>query len=296
MRTWLAFLGVIVAWGSSYLFIRISVTSFTPVGLVATRFGIAAVLCVVIARLRGETFPRGVVAWRFAAVGILMMAGSNSLTAYAQQTVSSGIAGVVHSLSSIWLAALASFGAFGPSVKTPARAWLGIVLGVVGVAVMLWPNEHQARAETLGVLALLTATLTFAGASVLQRRTQALNQSGLFGQLATQMAGGASVAFLFSLFFGVLHAPLTSTSLAAIATLTCVASVGGFAAYAIVLRDWPPARAGSFAVVNPVVAVLLGVLVMKEPLTPRTMLGATMTLGAVAWVQWTSLQRRQTVS
>lgn len=291
MRTWLAFFTVIGAWGSSYLFIRLAVTSFTPVGLVATRFGIAAVLCAIIARLRGETFPRGVVALRFAAVGLLMMSGSNALTAWAQQTVSSGIAGVVHSMSSIWLAGLASLGAFGPSVKTPARTWVGVFFGVVGVAVMLWPRDGQARAETMGVLALLTATLIFAGASVLQRRTQALHQSGLFGQLAVQMAGGASLALVLSVFFGALHAPLTATSLGAITTLTLVASVGGFAAYAIVLRDWPPARAGSFTVVNPVVAVLLGVVVLDEPLTTRTLLGAGITVSAVAWVQWTSRSR-----
>ncbi len=291
MRTWLAFFTVIGAWGSSYLFIRLAVTSFTPVGLVATRFGIAAVLCAVIAKVRGETFPRGVVALRFAAVGLLMMSGSNALTAWAQQTVSSGIAGVVHSMSSIWLAGLASLGAFGPSLQTPRRTWFGIVLGVVGVAVMLWPRDGQARAETLGVLALLAATSIFAGASVLQRRTQALHQTGLFGQLAVQMAGGASLAGVLSVVFGALHAPLTATSIGAITTLTLVASVGGFAAYAIVLRDWPPARAGSFTVVNPVVAVLLGVVVLDEPLTLRTLLGAGITLGAVAWVQWTSRAR-----
>lgn len=288
MRTWVAFFGVIAAWGPSYLFIRLAVASFTPMGLVATRFGLAALLCASLASLRRETFPRGWGALRFATVGVLMMAGSNALTAYAQQTVSSGIAGVVHSMSSIWLAALGSLGAFGPTVKPPKRAWLGIVLGVVGVAVMLWPAEGQARAERVGVLALVMATLVFAGASVLQRRTQALSQSGLFSQLAAQMAGGASVALVMSLFVGVLHAPLTATSVSAVATLTLVSSVGGFAAYAIVLRDWPPARAGSFTVVNPVVAVVLGVAVLNEPLTTRTLVGAALTLGAVAWVQWTS--------
>jgi len=284
MRTWLAFFTVIGAWGSSYLFIRLAVTSFTPVGLVATRFGIAAILCAIIARLRGETFPRGIVALRFAAVGLLMMSGSNALTAWAQQSVSSGIAGVVHSMSSIWLAGLASLGAFGPSVKTPARTWVGVFFGVVGVAVMLWPRDGQARAETMGVLALLAATLIFAGASVLQRRTQALHQTGLFGQLAVQMAGGASLALVLSVFFGAVHAPLTATSLGAITTLTLVASVGGFAAYAIVLRDWPPARAGSFTVVNPVVAVFLGWLIISEPITRDVVLGLTVVVGGVVLV------------
>jgi len=286
-RTWIAFFTVIAAWGSSYLFIRLAVQSFTPVGMVATRFGLAAVVCAVIARIRGERFPRGLSAFRFALVGVMMMSGSNALTAFAQRTVSSGIAGVVHSLGSVWLAALGSLGAFGAGVpKTPVRAWWGVGLGVAGVALLLWPEPGQARAETLGVLALLAATLIFAAASVLQRRTQAKASVGLFAQLAVQMAGGSSFAALLSLHFGVTHAPVDASALMAIAMLTVFGSVAGFAAFAIVLQDWPPARAGSYSVINPVVAVGLGVVFAHETLTLRSVLGALITLCAVAWVQW----------
>ena len=285
-RTWFAFFTVIAAWGSSYLFIRLAVTSFTPVGMVMTRFGLASLLCAGIAVARGEAFPRGRIALRFATVGMMMMTGSNALTAFAQHTVSSGITGVVHSLSSVWLAALGSLGAFGADVpRTPRRAWWGVALGVTGVALLLWPQPGQAHGEAIGIAALLLATFLFAGASVLQRRTQARGSAGLFGQLAVQMAGGAALAGILSLHFGVLHSPLTPTSAGSIAVLTVFASVVGFAAFAVVLRDWPPARAGSFGVVNPVVAVLLGVVVLGEPLTARMVLGALVTLGAVAWVQ-----------
>ena len=285
-RTWFAFFTVIAAWGSSYLFIRLAVTSFTPVGMVMTRFGLASLLCAGIAVARHEVFPSGRIALRFATVGMMMMTGSNALTAFAQHTVSSGITGVVHSLGSVWLAALGSLGAFGPDVpRTPRRAWWGVALGVAGVALLLWPENGRVHGEAIGIAALLLATFLFAGASVLQRRTQALGTAGLFGQLAVQMAGGSALAGILSLHFGVLHSPLTVTSGASIAVLTVFASVAGFAAFAVVLRDWPPARAGSFGVVNPVVAVLLGVVVLGEPLTVRMVLGALVTLGAVAWVQ-----------
>ncbi|MDP1825200.1 MAG: EamA family transporter [Archangium sp.] len=285
-RTWFAFFTVIAAWGSSYLFIRLAVASFTPVGLVMTRFGLASLLCAGIAIVRQERFPRGTVALRFATVGMLMMTGSNALTAFAQGSVSSGITGVVHSLGSVWLAALGSLGAFGAELpRTPRRAWWGVAGGVGGVVLLLWPADGTLHGEGIGIAALLLATFLFAGASVLQRRTQALGTSGLFSQLAVQMAGGAGLAGLLSLHFGVLHAPITVTSAGAIAVLTVFASVAGFAAFAIVLRDWPPARAGTFGVVNPVVAVLLGVVVLHEPLTLQMVLGAVVTLGSVAWVQ-----------
>lgn len=285
-RTWLAFFTVIAAWGSSYLFIRLAVASFTPVGLVMTRFGLAAVLCALLAVGRNERFPAGKVALRYALVGMMMMTGSNALTAWAQRSVSSGLTGVMHSLGSVWLAALGSLGAFGAGVpRTPARAWWGVVGGVLGVALLLWPADGQVRADPLGIGALLLSTFIFGVATVLQRRTQAVDHSGLFAQLAVQMAGGAALAGLLVLRFGVLHAPITPTSGAAIAVLTVFPSVVGFAAFAVVLKEWPPARAGSFGVVNPVVAVLLGVLVLDEPITLQMIGGAVVTLGAVAWVQ-----------
>lgn len=285
-RTWIAFLTVIATWGSSYLFIRLAVASFTPVGLVMTRFGLASLVCALIAVARHESFPRGETALRFAAVGMLMMTGSNSLTAFAQHSVSSGLTGVMHSLGSVWLAALGSLGAFGADVpRTPRRAWWGVGLGVAGVVLLLWPSDGKLWAEPSGIAALLLSTFLFAGASVLQRRTQARVENGLFSQLALQMAGGAALAGVLATHFGVLHAPVTVSSALAMGVLTVFASVVGFGAFAIVLRDWPPARAGSFGVVNPVVAVLLGVIVLKEALTLQMVLGALVTLAGVAWVQ-----------
>lgn len=284
---WLAYFTVIAAWGSSYLFIKLAVHAFTPVGLVAVRFGLASILCALIGIARKEAFPDPTIAIRFALVGMLMMTGSNALTAWAQGSVSSGIAGVAHSLGSVWLAALGSLGAFGPgNTRTPPLAWIGVATGIAGVTVLLWPSEDRPRAEVLGVAALLLATTLFAGASVLQRRTQRLGKAGLFPQLSVQMAGGSLLAWALVPFFGLTHDALDARSIAAIATLTLFSSVAGFAGYAIVLANWPPARAGSFGVVNPVVAMFLGVLILDEPLTARSIVGALLVLASVTWVQW----------
>jgi drug/metabolite transporter (DMT)-like permease len=78
---------------------------------------------------------------------------------------------------------------------------------------------------------------------------------------------------------------LSATSFGAMSFLVCVSSVAGFVAYAVVLRDWPAARAGSFGVVNPLVSVLLGVVVLHEALTPRMVGGMIVTLASVTWVQ-----------
>ncbi len=278
-RVWLAFAGVVVAWGSSYLFIRLAIESFTPFGLVASRFCAAAILCGVIGRVRREQLPSGVQVWRLMLLGVMMMSGSNALTAFAQQTVASGIAGVIHSLSAVWLAALGS-------EKLSGSVWLGVFGGVVGVALLLWPGAVSV--DPVGAAALVLAGWIFTGASILQRRWQTETViGGVFSSLSVQMAAGGSLSALIAILGpGFLHSPLTAASAGGLLWLTVVSSCVGFAAYTVVLRSWPPARAGSFAVINPIVSVMLGVLLLSEPFTSRMFAGAAITLAAVAWVQF----------
>ncbi len=289
-RTWFAFFTVVAAWGSSYLFIRLALGSFTPFGLVAIRCVVASMICLAMARLRGDVFPRGWQLARFALVGVLLMSGSNALTAFAQRTVASGITGVVHSLGSVWLAALGSLGWWDPAApRTPVRAWWGVAGGVLGVALLLWPDREGVHADAWGIAALLVATFFFAGGSLVQKRAQSLRPVGLFAQICVQMAAGSAAAASLALLSGVgfVHAQVTVSSLSAMVVLSTVASVGGFVAYAMVVRDWPAARAGSFGVVNPLVSVLLGVALLNEPLTARMLSGMAVILVSVVWVQTT---------
>lgn len=277
-RVWLAFAAVIVAWGSSYLFIRLAIESFRPFGLVATRFCIASLLCAGIAVLRKETFPKGVELRRNALLGVMLMSGSNALTAFAQATVASGITAVVHSLSAVWLAALGK-------ERLARTVWLGVIGGVAGVAVLLWPGKT--RVDLLGAGALVTAGWIFTFATLLQRRWSVQPaHGGMFAGLSVQMMTGGLVSTAITLAGpGYLHAPMTLAAFAGLAWLTVVSSLGGFAGYAIVLKHWPTARAGSFAVLTPVVSVLLGVTLLEEPFTVRAAAGVGITLASVAWVQ-----------
>jgi drug/metabolite transporter (DMT)-like permease len=105
--------------------------------------------------------------------------------------------------------------------------------------------------------------------------------------LSVQMLGGSSVALVVaSTTTGFVHAPFTTGSLLAVTWLVLVASVVGFGAFATVLRGWPPSRAGSYAVINPIVSVLLGVLFAGEAVSWHMVAGAALTLCSVAWVQW----------
>lgn len=287
-RVWLAFAAVIAAWGSSYLFIRLAIGSLNPFGLVASRFCMASLLCAGIAVWRRESFPRGTELRRNALLGVMLMSGSNALTAFAQATVASGVTAVVHSLSAVWLAALGK-------ERLARSVWLGVIGGVAGVAVLLWPGE--ARVDLKGAAALVTAGWIFTFATLLQRRwAMQPARAGMFAGLSVQMMTGGLVSTTITLLGpGYLHAPLTAASLAGLAWLTVVSSLGGFAGYAIVLRHWPAARAGSFAVLTPVLSVLLGVALLDEPFTVRTAAGVGFTLASVAWVQ-TRMERAGTTA
>ncbi len=140
---------------------------------------------------------------------------------------------------------------------------------------------------------LVGSTFIFAIASLVQRRWQQQGPEALFAQLSVQMLGGSSVALVVALATGGLtHAPVTTTTALALAWLVVVASIIGFGAFATVLRGWPPSRAGSYAVVNPVVSVLLGVTFAGEAVTSRMVVGAALTLASVAWVQWCHRDRK----
>lgn len=238
----------------------------------------ASVLCAAIALLRKEAFPKGAELRRNALLGVMLMSGSNALTAFAQATVASGITSVVHSLSAVWLAALGK-------ERLARTVWLGVIGGVAGVAVLLWPG--QTHVDLVGAVALVTAGWIFTFATLLQRKWSAQPaQAGMFASLSVQMMTGGLVSTAITLGGpGYLHAPFTAASLAGLAWLTVVSSLGGFAGYAIVLKHWPAARAGSFAVLTPVVSVLMGVSLLDEPFTARTAAGVGITLASVAWVQ-----------
>jgi drug/metabolite transporter (DMT)-like permease len=285
-RVWAAFVLVVVAWGSSYLFIRLAIRSFTPFGLVATRFGLAALICLAMTVARPEGWPSRRAAAGFMLSGAMMMSGSNALTAWAQAQVPSGLTGVIHSLSSVWLAGLASLGLW--SSPPPTRlAWVGIAAGVLGVAVLAWPASQSSADTSWPLLALVAATFIFVSASWVARRAQQLHPTGLFAPLCLQFVAGSVSGFILSGVTGqgLTHAALTTTSVGAMAVLTTLASVGGFAAFATVLKHWPAERLGSFSVINPLVSMLLGVLVLHEPLTARTVVGAAIILVGVTLVQ-----------
>jgi drug/metabolite transporter (DMT)-like permease len=272
-----AFAAVCVIWGSTYLGIRVALEGFPPFLLGAVRFLAAGAVLFAVARARGEKAPSAP-EWGSALLtgGLLFVVG-NGLVNVAEQSVSSGLASVLVATMPLWATLMSRF--FG--AKASRREIAGVVLGLVGVAVLNLGGELRARPG--GAVCALLAPMGWALGSVAGRRLPL--PPGTMMRTASQMLGGGAALAVVSL---VAHERLaaapSSRAIVAVAYLCVFGSLVGFTAYSYLLAHTRPAVATSYAYVNPVIAVVLGVALAGERFGATSLVGAVVVLAAVALV------------
>lgn len=278
MLAWLAYLTVAVVWGSTYFAIALGLESFTPYGMVAARFSVASILALGLGRLRREPWPPMKEAGHLMIVGALLLGCSNALISWAELHVSSGLAAVFAALVPLWLAVFSM-------AKDPlgAKGWTGLVLGLAGVCVLVWPTGGV-RIHGGSLAALIAAPLIWSWGTLHGKRF--VHGGGLLTNVGIQMLMAAVIGLAMApLTGGFLRGPVTPKALGAIAYLALFGSVLAFSAYIYLAKAWPPAKMGTYAYLNPLVAVLLGSLILHEAFGPREILGMAVILAAVALVQ-----------
>lgn len=278
MLAWLAYLTVAVVWGSTYFAIALGLESFTPYGMVAARFSVASLLALSLGRLRREAWPPAREVGHLMVVGALLLGGSNALVSYAELHLSSGLAAVLAALVPLWLAVFSM-------AREPlgAKGWVGLLLGLLGVAVLVWPSGGL-KVHPGGLAAMVAAPIIWAWGTLHGKHF--VHGGALLTNVGIQMATAAVIGFAVApLTGGFLRGPVTPKALAAIGYLAVFGSVLAFSAYIYLAKAWPPAKMGTYAYLNPVVAVLLGTLILREAFGPREVLGMTVILAAVALVQ-----------
>lgn len=286
MLAWLAYLTVAVVWGSTYFAIALGLDSFTPYGMVAARFSVAAVLALGLGRLRRESWPALREAGHLMVVGALLLGGSNALVSWAELHVSSGLAAILAALVPLWLAVFSmAREPLGP------KGWTGLLLGIAGVAVLVWPHGG-ARIHLGGLAAMVAAPLIWAWGTLHGKHH--VHGGGLLTNVGIQMLTATLIGLaLAPLTGGFLRGPLTPRALGAVAYLALFGSLLAFSAYIYLAKAWPPAKMGTYAYLNPLVAVLLGSLVLHEAFGLRESLGMVIILAAVALVQLRSTPARE---
>jgi drug/metabolite transporter (DMT)-like permease len=274
----LALLAIYVIWGSTYLGIRFALEGFPPFLMAGLRFILAGAGMYVFLRGRGAPAPSRT-EWRGAALaGCLLLVGGNGGVTFAQQWVSSGLAALVVATVPLW-AALFS-GLFG---RWPRRLeWAGLALGFGGI--VLLNLESDLRANLLGTVVLFLAPVCWAFGSVWSRHLPL--PSGLMSA-AAQMVVGSIVLLAAGLALGErIDTVPGERPLLALAYLVVFGSIIAFSAYVFLLGRVRPALATSYAYVNPIVAVGLGVGLAGERITGSGVLAMLAILAGVVLVAW----------
>ncbi len=271
-----ALAAVYVIWSSTYLVMRIAVETLPPMLMGAIRFTVAGALLFGFAAARGAPRPTAR-QWLLALpVGALLFVGGNGLVAMAETEVSSGIAAVVCATMPLWMAVFAAISGERPT----GREWIGVGLGLAGVAVLVAGAELSAAPVAAAVLC--ASPLAWALGSILARRLPVAG--GIMAAASQQLAGGIALAVIGLARGERLPATWTFDAVWSLAYLIVLGSVIGFTAYSWLLRNTRPALATSYAFVNPPLAVLAGAALGAEQVGGATLAATPLVVAAVVLV------------
>jgi drug/metabolite transporter (DMT)-like permease len=281
-----AYLLVCVFWGSTYLAIRLGVAQLPPFLFAGTRFVIAGALLLAIALTLGGRLPRDWASWRTQGmVGLFLLLGGNTFVVWAEQFVDSGVASIFVVTVALWLA-LFDVLVPGGSSRLSARVLAGLGLGFVGTVLLIGASPRQVlEADLRGPLALTLASASWAIGSVLFKRRPGQVASPYVAASMQMLVGGTAVTLLGLVLGETGGWQWTAQGIGALAYLVVFGSIVGYTSYFYALRHAPPTIVGTYAYVNPVIAVLLGWLILDERLYPRTFVAMALILTAVAWIQ-----------
>jgi drug/metabolite transporter (DMT)-like permease len=281
-----AFATIYVIWGSTYLAIRYAVETIPPFVMGGVRFLISGTILYLWSRYRGAPRPTRI-HWRNAIIaGGFLLLGGNGAVMWAEQFVPSGLTALLVSILPFWLVIIEWVR---PPRKRPSGAVLvGLILGFVGIIVLVGPSSAGGHGDVapLGALVLILGSLSWAIGSFWSRDAQ-LPASGLL-TTGMEMLGGGALLMIVGVLSGEfaqldIHA-ISKASAIGLLYLVTFGSLLGFTSYIWLLDKVSPARLGTYAYVNPLVAVMLGWAIAGERLSIRTGVAAAIVICAVALI------------
>jgi drug/metabolite transporter (DMT)-like permease len=286
---------VYVFWGSTYLGIGIAVEQIPPAIMCAVRFSIAGVVMLAYCALTGRRirFSARQLS-HLAAVGILLLMGGNLTLAYAERIVPTGLAALLIAVTPLWFLVLDSMLLGDHHIAR--RGKIGLVIGIAGVVVLIWPDLRHPNAlghrELWWSLALQLGSFSWAFGSVLSKKWQTV-AADPFGAIAWQMIFAGIANLIFAL---LVERPADATwtlrGVAAILYLVVCGSWIGYTAYIWLLQHVPTSKVSTYAYVNPVVAVFLGWLVLHERIDRYIVMGSAIIVASVVLVTSAKVSRR----
>lgn len=297
-------LGVLyLFWGGSYLVTSIGVQSLPPFLMGAVRFTFSGLALFALARLFGEDRPQlNVTEWRHLAItGFLTVLVSNGLNVWSLQWLPSNQAALLNVSSAFWITILGTLGRRGHPITTLVGT--GLAIGAVGVALILWPGggemaepgatalvgttmkPYPLGSSLVPQLAILTGCFGWAVGTAYLRNVQ--SGLGLLTFTGLQMFTGGLMLFVPATLAGDFAAwHWSPAGIGALFYLMVFNSLLAYTAYAWLSKHATPGQTGSYGLVNPAVATLLGWLVLDERLSVAQWIGTVVILAGVLMVTW----------
>jgi len=278
-----AYLGVCVIWGSTYLAIRIAVASFSPEIFAGLRFCLAGGLMLAFAVIYKHPFP---VSWpnagKSALTGIILLTGCNGLIMWAEQWVHSGITALILAATPLFTACIETLVVRKTSLKP--SGWLALFGGFAGVALLVVQGKGLGSIDLAGAGIVLLAAVFWAIGSVYYKSSHPTGS--IIVQSGIQMLAAGIVLCGIGLLLGEHHRMhWTMPAALSFAYLVVFGSIVGYGCNMYVLAKWPASRAVTSSYINPVVAVILGAVVLAEPVSVPMFLAMALTIGSVVAVQ-----------
>jgi drug/metabolite transporter (DMT)-like permease len=284
-RIAVAFALVYLIWGSTYLAIHVAGLHLAPPLVGAMRTLVSTAILAAFCAARGISLRMPLrAAWQLSLVGILFMSANNVLLIWGETKVPSGYASLVIAMIPILVSLMETALPGGETLNL--RGWMGTLLGAAGMFALVWPSLHSDGPDhrsIAGFLILVLAAISFAVGSVLSRRFHF--KVDTFAATTWQIGAASVVNLAIAIGGGNFRtAQWTTGGIISILYLATFGSVVGLTAYVYLLKHVPVTKVSTYAFVNPVIAVLIGVVTLHERLAPPEVLGMVIILISVATV------------
>jgi len=284
VKAYAAWGAVCLFWGTTYLAIRIGVRTLPPALFAGTRFFVAGLVFLAYLKIRGVPLPNRRDLLNIAIVGILLLVTANGCVVWAEQWVPSGLAALIVATLPFWVSGLEALLPSGNRLNV--FKVLGIVIGFFGLVILLAPELKSSIDQVYlkGVLALLFAPLSWAMGSVYSKY-HPVRTAPLMAAALQMVIAGIILMLIGVILHEVPRFNLNPEGLAALAYLAIFGSIIGYGSFIYALAKLPAAKVSMFAYVNPIIAVILGWLILGEQLDWRVAIATAVILLGVVLVQ-----------
>lgn len=263
IKAYTAWGAVCLCWGTTYLAIRIGVEVLPPALFAGIRFAIAGLIIFIFLKLKGLPNPSRQELLDLAVVGIMLLIMANGVVVWAEQWVPSGLAALIVATVPFWMVGFEAALPTGDELNV--RKVFGIIIGFTGLVLLLGPDLKGSldKAYLKGILAMFFAPCSWAAGSIYSKY-RPVKSHPMMAAACQMIIAGTILVSIGAIFGEFQRFVFDIQGLAAIAYLTVFGSIVGYGSYIYALRKLPVSKVSMYAYINPVIAVVLGWMILDE--------------------------------